>query len=177
MYHIEIRQFPHNMNRFNLSASELGAIVEPWSQERFVDVGERKWNPQTAKLIVLEGPELPFEQLSMGRGWRLAERESEDVTERILSAAAEVVAAGRAAELQEAARAIAQQPPAPAAPAAADPAPSIADSEIGDVVFGLLGDNPQRLLGEWRSAAGRAPGLSPSESLALAEHALRTADA
>ncbi len=56
MYHVELRQFPHNMCRFNLTDAELRAIVEPWAREQVVDFGERKWSPQTATLTILEGP-------------------------------------------------------------------------------------------------------------------------
>ena len=85
MYHIELRQFPHNTCRFNLTDVELRVIVEPWAREKVVEVGERKWSSHQAKLTILEGPELALQQLSMGRGWRNAERESEDVTERVLA--------------------------------------------------------------------------------------------
>ena len=45
---------------------------------------------------------------------------------------------------------------------------------LGAQAAALLGSDPGRLLAEWRAAAARAPGLSPSESLALAEHAIRS---
>jgi hypothetical protein len=57
-------------------------------REKFVALGERKWSPHQAKLTILEGPRLEVQQLSMGRGWRVAQRQSEDVTERLLAAAA-----------------------------------------------------------------------------------------
>ena len=88
MYHIELRQFPHNTCRFNLTERELRAVLEPWVREKFVTLGERKWSPHQAKLTILEGPRLEVQQLSMGRGWRAAQRQSEDVTERLLAAAA-----------------------------------------------------------------------------------------
>ncbi|HEY2202174.1 MAG TPA: hypothetical protein VGH56_09800, partial [Solirubrobacteraceae bacterium] len=87
MYHIELRQFPHNTCRFNLTEQELRAVLEPWVREKFVEVGERKWSPHQAKLTILEGPRLEVQQLSMGRGWRAAQRQSEDVTERLLAQA------------------------------------------------------------------------------------------
>ena len=57
MYHIELRQFPHNMCRFNLTEQELLATVTaPWAREQWIELGERKWSPHQAKLTVLEGP-------------------------------------------------------------------------------------------------------------------------
>jgi hypothetical protein len=156
MYHVELRQFPHNVNRFNLDARELGPIVVPWVREKAVDLGERKWSPHQARLTILEGPRLAVEDLSMGRGWRAAQRESEDVTERILDEA-------RAA-MDAAAAAAAAAPSAPAA--LSDPL------ALGVALASLLGSDPAGLLSAWREVAARAPGLSPSESLALAEREL-----
>ena len=160
MYHIELRQFPHNLNHYNLSGDQLRVIVEPWVREKVFEVEERKWNPQTAKLIILQGPELPLDQLTMGRGWAAAQREGVDVTDQVLAQAA----AAAAAEAQAG---------APPAPAAAGSSPQLTLEALGAQAAALLGSDPGRLLAEWRSAAARAPGLSPSESLALAEHALR----
>ena len=87
MYHVELRQFPHNLCHFNLDERELGAIVEAWTTDPWVEIEGRKWNPDKAKLKILEGPEIPLDQLTMGRGWRTAEREGTDVTERVLAAA------------------------------------------------------------------------------------------
>ena len=82
-----MRQFPHNMCRFNVSERELDAIVQPWAREQWVEFGERRWNVNQARLTILEGPRIPPEQLSMGRGWRAAQRLSKDVTESVLAAA------------------------------------------------------------------------------------------
>jgi hypothetical protein len=158
MYHIELRQFPHNVCRFNLSGPELGALVTPWVSEQFVEVGERKWRTDQARLTILEGPHLGVEQLTMGRGWRAAERESEDVTDRLLG---------------EAKQALAGQ--SPARPAAlADP---LTPGVLADLrsVASLLGEDSAALLEAWRLVAARASGLAPSESLALAERELRAA--
>src|SRR4029077_8737690 len=72
VYHIELRQFPHNMCRFNLSEPQLATLVLPWVREEWIELGERKWNPNQATLKIVEGPELPLDQLTMGRGWRHA---------------------------------------------------------------------------------------------------------
>jgi 2-iminobutanoate/2-iminopropanoate deaminase len=88
VYHMELRHFPRNLCRFNLSAEELRAtVLEPWAADRPFDLGELRWDPRQARLTVLEGPRIPPEQLSMGRGWRTAQRQSRDVTAQLLAAA------------------------------------------------------------------------------------------
>jgi hypothetical protein len=172
MFHLELRQSFHNFNHFNVSEPELRALVEPWVREQAIELGERKWSPHQAKLRILEGPHLPIEELSMGRGWRTAERESQDVTERVLAQARQALAAPPAAS-----------PPAPGpaessapapGPAHAAPAPGQAGALADPLALGvqlaaLLGDDPAGLLSAWRRVAARATGLTPSESLALAE--------
>jgi hypothetical protein len=165
MYHVELRQFPHNMCRFNLTDAELRVVVEPWALEKAVEFGERKWSSQTARITILDGPRIPLEQLTMGRGWRAAQRQSEDVTETVLAAAREALAA---ASVPPAPSAVSSQPLAqamqPAQPGAlADPL------ALGVQLASLLGDDPGRLLAAWKDVAARSSGLSPSESLALAE--------
>jgi 2-iminobutanoate/2-iminopropanoate deaminase len=87
VFHVELRQFPHNMARFNLSAAELRAtVLEPWVRERPFEFGERRWSPHQAKLTVLAGPPVPFDQLTMGRGWRAAQRDGRETTAALLSA-------------------------------------------------------------------------------------------
>jgi hypothetical protein len=166
MYHVELRQFPHNMSRFNLTDGELGAIVEPWARQQLVEFGERKWSPQQAKITILEGPHMPLEQLTMGRGWRAAQRNSEDVTDAVLAAAREALAAAAAAPAPGLASSASSQP-AGAAAALADPL------ALGVQLASLLGEDPGRLLAAWREVAARSTGLSPSESLALAERDIR----
>ena len=88
MYHLELRQFPHNFCHFNLTEQALHeTVLDAWAQGESVEVGERLWNPQQANLIVIEGPELPVDQLSMGRGWRNALRQGTDVTAELLAGA------------------------------------------------------------------------------------------
>src|SRR6266568_4652840 len=103
MYHVELRQFPHNFTRFNLTDAELRPIVEPWVRERVVEFGERRWSPHEARLTILAGPELSLRELTMGRGWRAAQRASEDVTDRVLTAAAQAAQSAAAAAAQNAA--------------------------------------------------------------------------
>ncbi|HEY5044554.1 MAG TPA: hypothetical protein VII53_01710 [Solirubrobacteraceae bacterium] len=158
MYHLELRQFPHNFCHFNLTEQELLAtVVGPWAREQWIELGERKWSPHQAKLTVLEGPRIPMEQLTMGRGWRNAQRQSEDVTERVLAQAkASEDVKARAADT-----------------AAGPPAPREA---LDGVLLPLLGSDPTALLQAWRLAAERRPELSPSASLALAEQTLSSLD-
>jgi hypothetical protein len=142
VYHLELRQFPHKTTEFNMSEEVLRAIVEPWVREQYVEVGERKWISHHATLTILEGPKLPPNELSMGRGWAAAVRSSEDVTDRILGGAGKVAAA-----------------------TSATPADLLT----------LLGDSSTALLLAWRAAAAASPGLTPSETLALAERMLAAA--
>jgi hypothetical protein len=158
MYHLELRQFPHNTCRFNLTEQELRMVLEPWVREKFVEVGERKWSPHQAKLTILEGPRLEVQQLSMGRGWRAAQRQSEDVTERLLAQASQ--ADGATARAGNAA-------------ATGSPAPG---GGLAEQLLPLLGADPAALLAAWRLAAERRPELTPSESLTLAEETLCSLD-
>jgi hypothetical protein len=170
VYHLELRQFPHNVCRFNLSEQQLREIVDPWTRDPWVEVGERRWRPETAKLTVLEGPQIPLDQLSMGRGWRVVQRNGKDVTERVLAAAKQAAAAAAQAApphapLQQATTQ--QAPPRQTPPDAA----LIADS-LGLELLALLGDQPAPLSQAWALAAARFPERSPSESLAIAEGAV-----
>jgi hypothetical protein len=95
MFHIELRQFPHNFCRFNLSERELRAIVlDAWAKGERVELGERGWDPAQASLTVLAGPRLQTQDLSMGRGWSNAQRQGSDVTERMLKTVREEQARG-----------------------------------------------------------------------------------
>jgi hypothetical protein len=162
MYHVELRQFPHNMCKFNLSERELfDTIVGGWAEDKWIEFGERKWNPHQARLTVLEGPQLAVEELAMGRGWRNAQRQSEDVTERVLEQARARQDAAAAAAASE------------AAAAGAGAAAGAADERL----LALLGADPGALLASWRLTAARRPELAPSEALALAEATLRSLDA
>jgi hypothetical protein len=163
MFHIELRQFPHNMCHFNMSERELfDTILDGWAQEQWIEMGDRKWNPHQSKLIVLEGPRIPVEQLSMGRGWPTAQRQSEDVTERVIAQAKRPSA----------------QPPALAPRDAHTPGgEDVRGGPATEQLLPLLGEDPAALLQAWRLATERRPELAPSESLALAEETLSSLDA
>jgi hypothetical protein len=155
-YHIELRQFPHNFCHFNLTEYQLRAIVEPWAAGEPVELGDRKWSLHRAKLTILEGPEIPIDQLTMGRGWPIAQRQSEDVTGRVLART--------------------KQPERPSAGLPARDSPpggSLADS-LALEVLSLLADGPASLAEAWRLAATRSPQSSAVESLSLADQALRS---
>ena len=188
-YHLEIRDFPRNVNRFNMSGQEVGAVLLAWAQERIFDLADQKWNPQTAELTVLEGPEIPVSGLSMGRGWPTALRQGQDVTARVLAEAREAIVDGsvaRTAQAQEAEAALARAPAVEddlgaaaldegsgEAAIAAVEGPGADQLALGVELAALLGPDAPRLLAVWREIAARASGLSPSESLALAERQLR----
>jgi hypothetical protein len=165
MYHVELRQFPHNFCRFNLTEAELReAVLNAWTQEEWFEFGERKWNPHQAQLIVLEGPRLALDQLSMGRGWPTATREGQDVTERLLATV-------RADSAPAAASAAASEQESPHAAHAPGFDPAVAT--LAGALFGLLGEDPASLMRAWQLALERHPDRTPSECLALAENLLR----
>jgi hypothetical protein len=185
MYHVELRHFPHSAWRFNLNDEQLRPVVEPWIREQAVDFGERKWSPHLARLTILEGPKLEVAQLSMGRGWRTAQRQSEDVTERVLAAARQALqaaTAGGAPGTPVAAGGTLPGESPPGLPRTVGAVPTDAGAfsdpvALGVQLAGLLGPDPIGLLEAWRAAAAESPDLAPSDSLALAERALRRAGA
>jgi len=89
-FHVEIsRGFRHHAQAFNLDEARLrGTILEPWVQGRVIELGDREWEPRDCKLKILEGPVLSDSDLALGRGWSNAERVSENVTRRLVEAAA-----------------------------------------------------------------------------------------
>jgi hypothetical protein len=87
MFHLELRQFPHSARAFNLTREELDRILQPLAAGRPVVVDERQWTPGKAKIAVYEAPELPVEEMGMGRGWGNVTRTGQDVTDRVLAEA------------------------------------------------------------------------------------------
>ena len=139
-------------------------------------------------MTVIEGPEIPVSGLSMGRGWPTALREGQDVTERVLAEARRsdrrrqrrAHGAGRGGRGGRSRAAPAEDGPARrpstrAGEAASPPSkvPGADQLALGVELAALLGPDAPRLLAAWREVAARASGLSPSESLALAERQLR----
>jgi len=171
MYHIELRQSFHNLCHFNLDPGALGAIVKAWTTDPWVEIEGRKWNPQQARLRIIEGPELPLAQLTMGRGWRAAERQGTDVSDRILAAATEAARAAAEERPQRAAgqhEVFEQGPPQAVSDAALE-----ADS-LGLELLALLADGPAPLYYAWRLAAKRFPERTAGEALMLAERSVES---
>jgi hypothetical protein len=164
VYHVELRQFPHNFCRFNLTEHELlETILDGWVRGEWIEIGERKWNSHQANLKVLEGPELPVQQLSMGRGWRNAVRESKDVTADLLAAAR--TSAGSRGDV---ARTQASGPTTPDRTGR-----ELAGDSLAGELLALLGEDPSPLVRAWQLALERHPDRTPSECLALAEDFVR----
>lgn len=73
---------------FNLSREDLMAeVVEPWLQDRVIEMGDREWRPSESGLKVLEGPRMETQDLSFGQGWSNALRGSAEVTREVLDQA------------------------------------------------------------------------------------------
>ncbi|MGH2878648.1 MAG: hypothetical protein ACRDK4_03445 [Solirubrobacteraceae bacterium] len=166
MFHVELRQFPHNFCRFNMSEQELlSAVVDAWARKEWLEFGERKWDPNQATLTVLEGPRLSMQELSMGRGWRNAQRAGSDVTERVLEAAPAEQGVGGG--------------PGGGAPAAAVERGGVDVRTGADVqslaaqLVAVLGQDSAPLMRAWQLALEAHPDRSPSQCLALAEEFVR----
>jgi hypothetical protein len=186
MYHVELRQFPHNFCRFNLSELELReTILNAWARGEWIELGERKWSPHQASLTVLKGPELPVEQLSMGRGWSNAGRQGRDVTEQLLMTtraaigALDATRAGAGATASVAGTAKQQREGERTADdiAAGLETPAdmrLAADSLGLEVLAKLGTEPLPIASVWRLARDRYPERSASDCLKLAEQAIRS---
>jgi hypothetical protein len=173
VFHIELRQFPHNVCRFNLSKQELRTMVEPWAREQWIELGGRKWSPHQARLTILDGPRLAVQELSMGRGWRNAQRGSKDVTDRVLAAAKAPLAdnGGSSSRPSEPSTRPSEPSTGPSEPST--DLPLEADS-LGLELLTMLGQAPASLSTVWQLARSRFPERRPSECLAVAEQAIRS---
>ncbi|HSS33429.1 MAG TPA: hypothetical protein VLL27_09140 [Solirubrobacterales bacterium] len=88
MFHVEISAGFHRARVFNLNREDLTEkVVEPWLDDRRIEMGDREWVPRKSQLKILEGPQMETTDLSFGQGWSNAERASENVTHAILEAA------------------------------------------------------------------------------------------
>jgi hypothetical protein len=102
VFHVELRQFPHQARAFNLTREELDArILRPWCSGIPVDLQDRRWTSEKAKLTILEGAELRPDEIGLGRGWSNATRSSREVTTELLEEARQSLQAP-ADELKEA---------------------------------------------------------------------------
>ena len=86
VFHVELRQFPNVARAFNLSRAEFEArIAGPWRAGRTIELDDRRWDPDKARLSVYAGRALAPEEIGLGRGWGNASRTGEEVTERVLA--------------------------------------------------------------------------------------------
>jgi hypothetical protein len=172
VYHVELRHFPHNMCRFNLSAQELRAtVLEPWARDRLIEFGERKWDPQRAKLTILDGPPIAPGQLTMGRGWRTAQRQGREVTDELLAGAREALAADTLGGVGSQGSASTHAAAGALRGAVGEEADLAADS-LGLELLARIGGERAALYEAWGLARERSPGIAASASLALAERAV-----
>jgi hypothetical protein len=102
-YHVEVRQFPNVARAFNLTRRQLDArIIATWLAGKSVEIDDRKFSPDRAKLKIIEGPALRTDEIAIGRGWANAERAGQDATKRILAGTSTGTASGGAnAPLEE----------------------------------------------------------------------------
>lgn len=88
VFHVELKQFPSTGRRFNLTREQLnGRFLVPWLAGKSIELDDKRYLPEKAKLRILEGPPLRIEEIGLGRGWANAERAGEDITERVLAQA------------------------------------------------------------------------------------------
>ena len=87
-FHVELSNGLNHARAFNLSREQiLVQVVAPWLEDLTVVLGEQEWLPAESELKILEGKHLEGPDLASGQGWANAERSSENVTTRELSAA------------------------------------------------------------------------------------------
>jgi hypothetical protein len=87
-FHVEISAGYHHARVFNLNQADvISKVVEPWLENRVIEMGDREWEPRDSGLKILEGPHMETIDLSFGQGWSNAERASENVTRGLLAAA------------------------------------------------------------------------------------------
>jgi hypothetical protein len=184
VYHLELRQFPHVARRFNQSEQQVLALARPWVGEEWIEEAERKWNMNEATLTILEGPKLSMADLAMGRGWRNAQRRSEDVTERVLAAFRKGDAGGGGDPDSGASSSSSGSSGGAGGGAVAANGSSggvyggsefalLADS-LGLELLGLLDEGPVAPARVWQLAQGRLAGRPLADALALADGAVRS---
>jgi hypothetical protein len=87
-FHVELSEGFHRARVFNLNREDVMAkVVEPWLDDRMIEMGDREWIPRKSSLVILEGPEMETRDLSFGQGWANAERASKAVTKDLLDQA------------------------------------------------------------------------------------------
>jgi hypothetical protein len=92
MFHLELRHFPHLARAVNLTREDLDArIVLPWVAGDSVELDDRQWSSERARMTIYEGPELTSDQMGLGRSWGNVTRAGRDVTEQVLAEAEQQV--------------------------------------------------------------------------------------
>jgi hypothetical protein len=87
VFHVELRQFPHQARAFNLEREELEErILRPWLAGATVQLQEHRFDPRKAKLAVYEGRGLESSEIGLGRGWANVTKSGTDVTAQLLEA-------------------------------------------------------------------------------------------
>jgi hypothetical protein len=103
MFHVELRQFPYVARAFNLTPDELQTrVLGAWVRGEVVELDDRHWGPEKARLTIYEGPQLRPEEMGLGRSWANVTKNCTEVTEQLLTlerqAAASAGAGNRAPE-------------------------------------------------------------------------------
>jgi hypothetical protein len=83
-FHVEIRRSHRRAWAFNFDEERLRrTILDPWRRGEKIELGDREWDPRESELRIIEGAELPPEDLAFGRGWNSAERSGRDVAAEV----------------------------------------------------------------------------------------------
>jgi hypothetical protein len=86
MFHVELRQFPYVARVFNLTPDELQTrVLGAWVRGEVVELDDRHWGPEKARLTIYEGPQLKPEEMGLGRSWGNVTKHCTEVTEQLLT--------------------------------------------------------------------------------------------
>jgi hypothetical protein len=93
VFHVELRQFPHQTRAFNLTREELNErFVEPWMAGEPIELDDYRWLPDRATLTIYDAATLEVADMGLGRGWQNVTRKGRDVTQEVLIEARNVTA-------------------------------------------------------------------------------------
>jgi hypothetical protein len=102
VFHVELRQFPHVARAFNMTHDQLRRrFVDPWLRNEVIELDDRRWVPDRARLTIYEAPELRTDELGLGRGWANVTRAGENVTERELDTTSSATSAAARPAVEE----------------------------------------------------------------------------
>jgi hypothetical protein len=86
VFHVELRQFPHVARAFNWTPEELQSrILGAWVRGRSVQLDDRRWGPEKARLTIYEGPALKPHEMGLGRSWANVTKNCTEVTDQLLT--------------------------------------------------------------------------------------------